>query len=32
MTHSGRLLPGDHFRVTMIGRSALHTLPGRAVL
>lgn len=26
------LLPGDHFRVTMIGRSALHTLPGRAVL
>jgi len=26
------LLPGDHFRVTMIGRSTLHTLPGRAVL
>lgn len=26
------LLPGHHFRVTMVGRSALHTLPGRAVL
>ncbi len=27
-----RLLPGDAFRTVMVGRNALHTLPGRAVL
>jgi DNA ligase-associated metallophosphoesterase len=26
------LLPGDAFRVVMVGRSSLHVLPGRAVL